>query len=100
MTVCAWDVTCLAPQIKGNNMAKINNLPASAYAKPHTMSGKPVGISENPGVPPNRSKLDSHDVSVGNVSKSAGNEPTKTSGIRMRGAGCATKGVMSRGPMA
>ena len=102
MTVCAWDVTCLAlktkPQV--NIMAKINNLPASAYAKPHTMDGRPVGISENPGTPPNRSKLDAHDVSVGNVSKSAGNEPTKTSGIRMRGTGCATKGVMSRGPMA
>lgn len=26
--------------------------------------------------------------------------PTKTSGIRMRGAGAATKGVMCRGPMA
>lgn len=26
--------------------------------------------------------------------------PAKTSGIRMRGAGAATKGVMSRGPMA
>jgi hypothetical protein len=25
---------------------------------------------------------------------------TKTSGIKMRGAGAATKGVMSRGPMA
>ena len=102
MTACAWDVTCLALKIKlqVNIMAKINNLPASAYAKPHTMDGRPVGISENPGVPPNRSKLDSHDVSVGNVSKSAGNEPTKTSGIRMRGTGCATKGVMSRGPMA
>ena len=81
-------------------MAKINNLSASAYAKPHTMSGKPVIASTNPGIPPNRSKLDSHDISVGNVSKSAGNETTKTSGIRMRGAGCATKGVMSRGPMA
>jgi hypothetical protein len=81
-------------------MAKINNLPASAYAKPHTMDGKSVGISENPGTPPNRSKLDNFDVSVGNISKSAGNEPTKTSGIKMRGTGCATKGVMSRGPMA
>ena len=102
MTVCVWDVTCLAlkTRLQVNIMAKINNLPASAYAKPHTMDGKPVGISENPGTPPNRSKLDSHDVSVGNVSKSAGNEPTKTSGIRMRGAGCATKCVMSRGPMA
>ena len=100
MTACAWDVTYLALQIRGHNMAKINNLPASAYAKPHTMDGRPVGISENPGVPPNRSKLEAHDVSVGNVSKAAGNELTKTSGIRMRGAGCATKGVMSRGPMA
>jgi hypothetical protein len=26
--------------------------------------------------------------------------PTKTSGIKMRGAGAATKGVMCRGPMA
>lgn len=26
--------------------------------------------------------------------------PTKTSGIRMKGAGAATKGVMCRGPMA
>jgi hypothetical protein len=81
-------------------MAKINNLPASAYAKPHTMSGKPVGISENPGSGPNRSKLDQYDVSIGNISKSAGNEPTKTSGIVTRGNGAATKGIMARGPMA
>ena len=80
-------------------MAKINNLPASAYAKPHTMSGKPVGLAENPGSGPNRSKLENYDVSVGGISKSAGNETTKTSGIKMRGTGAATKGVMSRGPM-
>ena len=81
-------------------MAKINNLPASAYAKPHTMSGKPVGISTNPGSGPNRSKLDQYDVTVGNISKSAGNETTKTSGIVTRGNGAATKGTMARGPMA
>ena len=81
-------------------MAKVNNLPASAYAKPHTMSGKPVGISENPGSGVNRSKADTVNMSIGNISKSAGNEPTKTSGIKMRGTGAATKGVMSRGPMA
>jgi hypothetical protein len=80
-------------------MAK-NNLPASAYAKPHTMSGKSVTVVENPGKEPNRSKLDTYDISLGNISKSAGNEPTKTTGIKMRGAGAATKGVMSRGPMA
>lgn len=74
--------------------------PASLYAKPHTMSGKAVALSGNPGKEPNRSKLDSYDVSVGNISKSAGNEPTKTSGIKVRGTGCATKGLMARGPMA
>jgi hypothetical protein len=73
---------------------------ASVYAKPHTMSGKEVKMSNNPGKEPNRSKLDTYDVSVGAVSKSAGDEPTKTSGIKIRGTGCATKGVMARGPMA
>jgi hypothetical protein len=73
---------------------------ASVYAKPHTMSGKEVKASTNPGKEPNRSKLDTYDVSVGAVSKSAGNEPTKTSGIKIRGTGAATKGVMARGPMA
>lgn len=73
---------------------------ASVYAKPHTMSGKAVKMESNPGKAPNRSKLDTYDVSVGAVSKSAGNEPTKTSGIKMRGTGAATKGLMSRGPMA
>jgi hypothetical protein len=81
-------------------MAKINNLPASAYAKPHTMSGAPVGISQNPGTPPNRSKADTVDMSIGNISKSAGNETTKTSGIVTRGNGAATKGITARGPMA
>ncbi len=74
--------------------------PASLYAKPHTMSGKGVTVVENPGKEPNRSKADTLDMSVGAISKSAGNETAKTSGIKMRGAGCATKGVMSRGPMA
>lgn len=64
--------------------------PASLYAKPHTMSGKGA----------NRSQLDDYDVSIGGISKSAGNEPTKTSGIKIRGTGAATKGVMARGPMA
>lgn len=48
----------------------------------------------------NMSKLDTVDAGIGNISKSAGDIPTKTSGIKMRGTGAATKGVMSRGPMA
>jgi hypothetical protein len=73
---------------------------ASTYAKPHTMSGKSVTVEANPGKQPNRSKLDTYDVSLGNISKSAGDEQPKTSGIKIRGTGAATKGVMARGPMA
>ena len=73
---------------------------AAVYAEPHTMDGKAVKISSTPGKEPNRSKLDTLDMSVGAYSKSAGDEQVKTTGIKMRGIGCATKGVMSRGPMA
>jgi hypothetical protein len=78
---------------------------ASVYAQPHDMSGKkmtkaPVEFGTNPGFPPNRSKLETVDMSVGAISKSAGDEKIKTDGIKMRGTGAATKGVMSRGPMA
>jgi hypothetical protein len=72
---------------------------ASVYAEPHHMTGKKFTISDNPGKEANSSKLDTMDVSIGAISKSAGNEPVKTDGIRMRGTGSATKGVMSRGPM-
>ena len=80
-------------------MAK-NNLPASSYAQPHTMSGKGVTVAENPGKEPNRSKLETADISLGQYSKSAGDEKVKTDGIKVRGTGAATKGLMARGPMA
>jgi hypothetical protein len=73
---------------------------AKVYAKPHTMSGTGVKASTNPGKEPNRSKLDTLDVSVGAESKSAGDEKVKTTGIKVRGTGAATKGLMARGPMA
>ncbi len=81
-------------------MATKNNLSAAAYAKPHTMSGKAVTVEANPGQGANKSRLDSLNVSVGNLSKSAGNETTKTAGVVTRGNGCAVKGLMARGPMA
>jgi hypothetical protein len=90
-------------------MAKVNNKPASAYAQPHTMSGKNVDIndSENNGgfrpdpntMPANKTmpggNIPTRRVSIGDITF----EP-KTTGIKMRGTGAATKGVMSRGPMA
>ena len=46
------------------------------------------------------SKADTLDMSIGSFSKSAGNEPAKTDGIKIRGTGAAERGVMARGPMA
>jgi hypothetical protein len=64
------------------------------------MAGKSVKVEVNPGKEPNRSNLETSDISVGQYSKSAGNESIKTDGIKMRGTGAATKGTMCRGPMA
>ena len=73
---------------------------ASVYAKPHTMSGKVVKATTNPGKEPNHSNVDTVDMSVGAFSNKPDGKPTKTSGIKVRGTGAATKGVMARGPMA
>lgn len=73
--------------------------PALTYAEPHTMTGKKMGISSDPGSGPDHSNVDTVNASLGNLTKRVNNE-IKTSGIKMRGAGAATKGVMCRGPMA
>ena len=72
--------------------------PASTYAEPHTMSGKKAPIKEA-GVADNKKYLKDANVSVVN-SRSNDYPPTKTDGIKIRGTGAATKGLMARGPMA
>ena len=73
-------------------MAK-NNLPAASYAKPHTMSGGDIVISSG-----TSATADKVNMSVGNITREA--QPgIKASGLKMRGAGAATKGTMCRGPM-
>jgi hypothetical protein len=78
--------------------------PASVYAQPHDMSGRkltdlgveyatdpntmPADESTPGGMPARR-------VSIGNMTRGP-----KTDGIKIRGTGAATKGVMARGPMA
>ena len=74
--------------------------PASVYAKPHTMKGKAVTVESQPGSGPVRNNSDTVDMSVGNIDKSRGKHDVKTSGIKIRGTGAATKGTMARGPMA
>ena len=76
-----------------------DNKPASAYAKPHTMTGKSVTVSNNPGSGKDMSDGKNQRMSVGNVSNSMNNE-IKTSGIQVRGGKAQTKGKMARGPMA
>ena len=76
-----------------------DNKPASAYAKPHTMTGKSVTVSNNPGSGKDLSELKNRVMSTGNVSTSMNNE-VKTSGILVRGGKAQTKGKMARGPMA
>lgn len=73
---------------------------ASVYAEPHTMEGKIVKAMTNPGKEPNRSNADTICMSVGNISNKPNGYPTKNSGIKVRGTGAATKGLMARGPMA
>ena len=70
---------------------------ASVYAKPHTMSGKDTDCCDygvKPKMPTKKNWVPLEGVSIGN------NDEVKTTGIKMRGTGAATKGVMSRGPMA
>jgi hypothetical protein len=79
---------------------------ASVYAAPHTMDGKAASINSagkyqtdpnsmsaiesTPGGMPARR------VSMGNPAR----DDVKTDGIKIRGTGAATKGLMARGPMA
>jgi hypothetical protein len=74
---------------------------ASVYAAPHTMDGKPLKATQ---------KTDPNTMSAKQVSPrtlamrvSAGDpaaDDVKTTGIKIRGTGAATKGLMARGPMA
>ena len=68
-----------------------NNKPAEAYAK--------NGAKDKLKITSPRDELNEMNPSAGMVSK--GNyKPVKTDGIKIRGTGAATKGVMARGPMA
>ena len=69
---------------------------AAVYAEPHTMNGKKVkaDLSYKTGA----KVMTEMNPSVAGISKGNYKE-TKTSGIKMRGAGAATKGIMCRGPM-
>ena len=72
---------------------------ASVYAEPHTGAEAGVDIKNSGYQGGNRFTANDVNMSVGNISRDPYKEP-KTSGIKIRGTGAATKGVMARGPMA
>jgi hypothetical protein len=82
--------------------------PAELYAPAHTMEGKDIGPKEAMMAvsrPPDPNTLAANQMTCSTVAGrvSAGDpgaDRVKTSGIKMRGAGAATKGTMCRGPMA
>ena len=72
---------------------------AEVYAQPHTGSSAGVELGNGySGARPTRA--DAVNMSVGNINRDGYNPEAKTTGIKIRGTGCATKGVMARGPMA
>lgn len=77
---------------------------ADVYATPHTMTGKVINgaeVMEEGGEWGRRKsarEASIKDPLISGVSYGIGHE--KTDGIEMRGTGAATKGKMSRGPMA
>lgn len=73
--------------------------PASVYAQPHTMSGGKVSLKNDGYDGGNRLTTNDLAVSVGAV-RSKPYKEVKTDGIKIRGTGAATKGLMARGPMA
>ena len=72
---------------------------AAVYAPPHTMTGKNVTVESNPGKGEGMGMLKNARATLGSIT-SQEQPGVKTSGIKMRGTGAATKGLMSRGPMA
>jgi hypothetical protein len=78
---------------------------AAVYAEPHDMKGKAMDPKEPSTIKKDPNTLSSNQVTpkTGSARVSAGDpnrDDVKTTGIKIRGTGCATKGVMARGPMA
>ena len=72
---------------------------AAVYAAPHTMDGKAMTTAKNAVTKPGNG-VDQIKMSVGDQVFKKQKDEVKTSGIKQRGHGAATKGYTSRGPMA
>jgi len=79
---------------------------AKVYAKPHTMNGKAMKAKDSIGYKTDPNSMSAIESTPGGMPArrvSGGNparQDVKTTGIKQRGSGAATKGFTSRGPMA
>jgi hypothetical protein len=82
---------------------------AKVYAEPHTMKGKAMNAKDSMMAvsrPPDPNTLAANKMKPGGqpVPRVSAGDPAandvKTTGMKQRGSGCATKGFTSRGPMA
>jgi hypothetical protein len=71
---------------------------ANVYAPPHDMKGNATSIQADSAYTTGAQCMDNMNISVAGISK-GNTKPAKTDGIKVRGTGAATKGVMARGPM-
>ena len=83
----------------------VHNGNADEYVRPHTMSGKNISPKTDSFVhtDPNTLNAKQQGRLTGTLRVSMGDpgaNDVKTDGIKMRGAGAAERGFMSRGPMA
>jgi hypothetical protein len=89
-------MTKFSQKLKGKEVGQ-----ADVYAKPHSMSGGPMKMKK----PSDPNMLNARQLgpreSVQRVSAGdPGRDDVKKTGIKTRGNGAATKGLMARGPMA
>ena len=73
--------------------------PASTYAEPHEMTGADMNIDAHIKAHNAKDSMAEVRMSVDGYKNKPYAEP-KTTGIKVRGTGAATKGLMARGPMA
>jgi hypothetical protein len=71
---------------------------ANVYAEPHTMSGKKLSVKTDSGT--GAQLMEKMNIAVSGISKGSYTPENSNGAVKMRGTGAATKGLMSRGPMA
>jgi hypothetical protein len=71
---------------------------ASVYAKPHGVNAKAKKVQDPNTLSANKMKNGTPSPRVSGGDPAA--DDVKTTGIKIRGTGAATKGLMARGPMA